>query len=224
MEFSNNFLGGYFTKPINIRRFKTENSFKVNQIKMSKIKDRNILLELKSINPNIDLSNLLNEMKHCDTILQKYNFQDMFDAPDALTARRLLPIYENNTSDLQTPKLVKSDLFQKKKTKLYAQLPSFTPRGNITPGQTLLIKVSLYYPFHWQQHQVLDEAVNPHCKNVLQFHDAQTLQDLKQSFKCENMDSEISGDISENPHKVLGNFKINIGDLMYFVVTDLHNQ
>lgn len=209
MEFSHDFLGGYFSKPINLRRFKTENMYEMQQIKMSKVTNRTILDKLKSINPNADLSNLVNEMRSCEAELQKYDFQNVFDSPDTLGARCLLPIYDTITSDLRTLKVVNSDLYQTKRTKMYAPHPAFTPRGNIVPGQTLLITVSLYYPFHWVNQDV-DEAVIPHCKNAIQFYDTQTLKDLKQGFHCENVDSEISGDISEKLHKPLGwQFEIN---------------
>lgn len=206
MEFSNKVLGCYSSKLINIRQFKTENAYEVNQIKMSKINDRTVHTKLKSINPEIDLSNLENEMKQCDTELQKYNFQDVYDSPDTLNSRCLLPIYDVINSDLKTLKVVKSDLYQTKRTKLYTPLPTFTPRGNIVPGHTLLITISFYYPFHWMRNQAPDEAVIPNCKDVIQFYETQTLEDLKQALKCENINSEISGDISESPHKPLGNF------------------
>lgn len=216
MEFSNNFLGGYFSELINIKRFKTENAFTPqNSIKMSKINDRTILTKLSSINPDIDVSNILNEMNHCKTILEKHNFQEIFDSPDTLSARYLLPIYDNITSDLNTLKITKSDLYQTKRTKLYVPLPTFTPRGNIVPGQTLLITISLYYPFHLINDQLPDEAVIPHCKDAIQFYDTQTLRHLKHAFKCENVDSEISGDISEDPHKPLGNLKFIFIILFY---------
>lgn len=208
MEFSNNFLGGYFSKPINIKRFKTENRFTAEtNIKMSKINDRTILSKLSSINPDVDLSNIRNEMLHCKTILEKHNYQEIFDSPDTINARYLLPIYDNITSDLQTLKVVNSNLYQIKRTKSYVPLPTFTPRGNIVPGQTLLITISLYYPFHLINDQILDDAVIPHCKDSIQFYDTQTLRHLKHAFKCENVDSEISGDISDNPHKPFGNLK-----------------
>lgn len=203
MEFSHNFLGGYFSKPINLRRFQAENTYEVQQIKMSKVTNRTILAKLKSINPDVDLSNLVSEMRSCEAELQKYDFQNVFDSPDTLSARCLLPIYDTITSDLRTLKVVNSDLYQTKRTKMYAPHPTFTPRGNIVPGQTLLITLSLYYPFHWVNQDV-DEAVIPHCKNAIQFYDTQTLKDLIQGFNCENVDSEISGDISEKIHKPLG--------------------
>lgn len=206
MEFSNKVRGCYTSKPINIRRFKTENAYDVNQIRMSKINDRTVHAKLKSINPEIDLSNIENEMKQCETELQKYNFQNVYDSPDTIYSRCLLPIYDEINSDLNSLKVVKSDLYQIKRTKSYTPLPTFTPRGNIVPGHTLLITVSFYYPFHWMRDQTPDEAVIPNCKDVIQFHETQTLEDLKQAFKCENVNSEISGDISESPHKPLGNF------------------
>lgn len=205
MELDDKVLGMYSSKLINIRQFKMENAYKVNQIKMSKISDRTIHTKLKSINPDIDICNLMNEMKMCETELQKYNFQAVYDSPDTITAQRLLPMYETIDSDLKTLKWVKSDVYQTKKTKLYTPLPTFTPRGNIMPGQTLLITVSFYYPFHWLDNQhPNDEAIIPHCKDVLQFYETQTLEDAKQAFTCENVNSEISGDISGNPHKPLG--------------------
>lgn len=204
MEFSNKVLGGYCSKLINLRRFKEENSHTFQPIKLSKITDRVILEKLQSINPSIDVSNLSREMKQFDTELQKYNFQDIFDTPEALSSRGLLPIYRSIDSDLKTLKVSKSDLYQTKRTKLYAPIPSFTPRGYIVPGQTLLITASLYYPFHWQKDQLPDDAVLPYCKEAIQFYDTQTLNNMKQAFKCENVNSEISGDISDNPHKPLG--------------------
>lgn len=207
MEFSQSFLGGYITKPLNIRQFKTENAYTVESIKLSKVNIRSITSKLKSINPYVDLSNLPNEIEHCETQLQKHDFKFLFDSPDSLTTRCLLPVYNEITSDIRTLKPAKSDLYQIKRYKMYTSLPQFTPRGNIIPGQTLLITVSLYYPFHWTKDQIPDEAVTPHCKDTIQFCETQTLRDLKQAFKCENIDSEISGDISENPFKPLGNLE-----------------
>jgi len=204
MEFSDSVLGCYISKPINLRRFKTENAYTVDQIKMSKVNDRLIIEKLKSINPDADLSNLPNDIKKWETELEKYNFQKVYDSPETLSARYLLPIYGTPTSDLQTLKVMKSDFYQTKRTKLYTSLPSFTPRGNILPGKTLLITISMYYPFHWTKYQIPDEAVIPNCKKTIQFYDTQTLQDLKHGFKCENVESEISGDISKSPHKPFG--------------------
>uniref|UniRef100_A0A2S2PMK6 snRNA-activating protein complex subunit 3 n=1 Tax=Schizaphis graminum TaxID=13262 RepID=A0A2S2PMK6_SCHGA len=203
MEFSHSILGCYISKPINLKQFKTENAYTVDQIKMSKITDRIIFEKLRSINPSADLSHLPDDIKTWETELQNYNYQEVFDSPDTLSARYVFPIYGTIRSNLQTLKVMKSDFYQTKKTKLYTPLPSFTPRGNITPGQTLLITISIYYPFHWTKNQIPDEAVIPRCKKTLQFHDAQTLQDLKQAFKCENEETEISGDISKTPHKPL---------------------
>jgi len=207
MEFSDSLLGCYISKPINLRQFKTENAYKVDQVKMSKVSDRLVFEKLKSINPDIDLTDLPEELKKWDEELQKYNFQDVFDSPDVLCARYVFPIYGTTSSNLQTLDVMKSDFYQTKRTKLYTPLPSFTPRGNILPGETLLITISVYYPFNWTQNQVPDEAVIPHCQKSLQFYDTQTLHDLKHAFKCENEDSEISGDISKNPHKPLGKSK-----------------
>lgn len=211
MESSHQLLGGYFSKPIDIRRFKTENTYKINQIKLSKITDRTIITKLKSISPNVDLSNLINEMKQCEAKLQKHNYQEIFDSPDILNARCIPPIYDTVNSDLQILKVVKSDLYQTKRLRLYSPPPIFTPRGFIVPGQTLLITVSLYYPFHWVKDQEQDEAVIPHFNEAIQFYDTQTLHDLKRAFRCVNVDSEISGDISENPHKPLGNLNFKLG-------------
>lgn len=209
MEISNNFSGGYLTKPINIRQFQTENAFKVeNNIKLSKVNNRTILKKMKEICPDADLSNVPSEMERCNAILEKYNFQQLFDSPETINARYILPIYNTVDSDLQTLQVAKSDMYQIKRTKLYTALPPFTPRGNLVAGQNVLITISLYYPFHWAKEQVPDHAVIPHCKCVYQFYDNQTLCDLKNAFKCENVDSEISGDISENPHKPSGNIKL----------------
>lgn len=210
MEFSNNFLGGYCSKLINLRHFKEENAITTRQIKLSKVNNRVILAKLKSINPEVDLSNLLNEMNQCESKLEKHNFQNFFDSPDVICARSLLPIYDTIDSDLETLKVAKSDLYQRKRTKLYTLPPIFTPRGNIIPGKTLLITISFYYPFHWLKDQFPDEAVIPHCKKTIQFYETQTLHDLKRAFQCENVDSEISGDISLDPHKPFGNFKLVI--------------
>jgi hypothetical protein len=208
MEFSTEFVGGYFSKTINIRKFKIDNAFlNIYDVKASKANERCVLEKLKSINPNVDTSKLIEDMKECEIELQKHNYQHIFESPNALSARCLLPIYNSIEGDLHTLKRVKNDLYQKKRTKLYTPLPNFTPRGNITPGQTLLITVSFYYPFHWMKNQDPDEAVIPHCKEVIQFYDTQTLQDLKNGFKCDNSESEISGDISTNPYKPLGNLK-----------------
>lgn len=205
MNISDSILGCYISKPINLRQFKTQNTWKVEQIKMSKINDRVIFEKLKSINSNVDLSNLPNDILNWEEELQKYNFQEVFDSPHTLNARSLLPMYNTpSSSSLQTLKILKSDMYQTKRTKLYTQLPSFTPRGNIVAGQTLLITISLYYPFHWIKNQVPDEALIPCCKTAIQFYDTQTFHDLKRAFKCENVESEISGDISKDPHKPLG--------------------
>lgn len=137
-----------------------------------------------------------------ETELQKYNFQQVFASPDILCARYVHPIYDTS-SNLQTLNVMKSDFYQTKRIKSYTPLPSFTPRGNILPGETLLITVSIYHPFQWAQNNVLSEAIVPHCRKSLQLYDTQTLQDLKRGFKCENEESAISGDISKNPHKPL---------------------
>lgn len=208
MEFSTEFVGGYFSKTIHIRQFKIDNaSINTYDKKRSKVNERCILDKLKSINPNVDTSKLTEDMKHCEIELQKHNYQDFFESPNAISTRCLLPIYTTISGDLHTLDVIKSDLYQNKRTKLYTPLPTFTPRGNITPGQTVLITVSFYYPFHWMRNQDLDDTVFPHCKEVIQFYDAQTLQDVKKGFKCDNSESEISGDISKNPYKPLGNFK-----------------
>ncbi|XP_050434927.1 snRNA-activating protein complex subunit 3-like [Adelges cooleyi] len=201
MEFSNELLGGYSSKLINIRQFKTENAYEMHPIKVSKVTERKIFAKIQSINPNADISSLQNEIKLCEAKLQKLNFQDFFDSPDSLNARCLFPIYDTATGDLQTLKKKKSDLYQTKRTRIYSPLPNFTPRGNIVPGQTVLITISVYHPFHWVSDQDPDEAVIPHCNDSIQFHETQTLRDIKQAIKCGNEDSEISGDISECPHK-----------------------
>lgn len=207
MEFSTNFIGGYFSKTININKFKTDYaSINAYDVRTSKVNERCILDKLKSINPNVDVSKVAEDMKLCETELQKHNFQDLFESPSTVSTRCLLPIYTTIKGDLRTLEVVKSDLYQRKRTKLYTPLPNFTPRGNITPGKTVLITVSFYYPFHWVKNQDPDEAVIPRCKDVIQFYDSQTLVDLKNGFKCENSESEISGDISKNPYKPLGNF------------------
>ncbi|VVC24587.1 snRNA-activating protein complex, subunit 3 [Cinara cedri] len=203
MDISQEFLGGFISKPINIRRFKTENSYTIESVKLSKVNERTIMAKLNSINPNIDLSNLQNELKHCDVKLQKFNFQACFDSCDTLTARCLLPIYGRVTSDIRTPKGSKCDCYQTKRFRLYSKQPPFTPRGNIIPGQTILITVSLYHPFHWAKNQIPDETITPHFNESIQLYDTQTLKDLKQAFKCDNVDSEISGDMSVNPNKPL---------------------
>lgn len=205
MEFTQEFQGGYITKPINIKRFKTENAFTVESVKLSRVNEKTVMAKLKSINPNVDLSNLTDEIRHCEMELEKHNYQNMFDSPDILSARCILPIYDEFTSDIRTLKETKCDFYQTKRSRLYAPQPQFTPRGNIIPGQTLFITVSLYYPFHWAKDQLPDEAITPHCKDSIQFYDTQTLRDIKQVFKCENIDSEISGDISGNPFKPFGN-------------------
>lgn len=210
MEFSDNVFGGYLSKPIKIRQFQTENAFRFEHVKISKVTNRIILQKMKEICPDADLSNVTNEMKCCNAQLQKYNFQDMFYSPETISSRYLLPIYNTINCDLRTLQVAKNDVYQTKRTKLYTALPPFTPRGNIVAAQTLLITISLYYPFHWANNQEPDHAVIPRCKCVFQFHDNQTLHDLKNAFKCENVDSEISGDISENPHKPLGNMKLRI--------------
>ncbi|XP_050522486.1 snRNA-activating protein complex subunit 3 isoform X2 [Daktulosphaira vitifoliae] len=201
MEFSHEFLGGYFSNLINIRRFKSENAHTFDQVKISKVSYRVIIDKLKSINPNMDYSNLQNEMNDCNIKLQKYNFQSFFDSPDCLNARCLFPIYDSADGDLKTHKRSSSDLYQIKRTKIYTPPPVFTPRGNIIPGQTVLITISVYHPFHWIKDQDPDEAVIPHCNDSIQFHESQTLRDVKSAIKCINIDSEISGDISENPFK-----------------------
>lgn len=205
MDFSDKLFGAYISDPINLRRFKMENPHSFHQTKLSKITNRSIIAKVQSINPNLDLSNALDDIKLFEEKLKKYNFQNLFNSPDALNARCLLPIYDTVNNDLQVLKVVKSDLYQTKRIKMYAQPPLFTPRGYIVPGQSLLITVSLYYPFHWAKDQEPDEAVIPHFNEAIQFHDAQTLRDVKQAFRCENENSEISGDISENPNKPFGN-------------------
>jgi len=204
MELRTNFLGGYVSGLINIRQFKEDNSYCAQQLKLSKITERTIIAKLHSINPNIDLSNLVDEMRASKTRLKKHMYHTVFDSPDTLGMRCILPIYDNFSKELRTLDPVKSDLCQAKRIRMYIPSPSFTPRGNIIPGKTLLITVTLYHPFHWMLGQVPDEAVKPHCKNSIQFHDSQTLEDVRKAFVCQNIDSEISGDVSHNPHKPLG--------------------
>jgi len=146
----------------------------------------------------------VNEMRASNTKLKKHMYHEVFDSPDILGSRLILPIYDSTNKDLRILDSVKSDLCQAKRTRMYVPPPSFTPIGNIIPGKTLLITVILYHPFHWLHGQVPDEAVKPHCKTSIQFHDGQTLADVKKAFVCQNIDSEISGDVSQNPHKPLG--------------------
>jgi len=206
MEFSNKFFGAYVTDLINLRQFKERNSFSSKRLKLSKINEHTIITKLQSINPNIDFSNLLDEMKDIQVKIEEHEYHELFDSPDAVVSRNLIPLYSHVYSDLKVPYRVKSDFYQTKKTRMYAPLSNFTPRGSIVPGQTLLITVSIYYPFRWLKGQIQDQAVRPRFKSTYQFFDGQTLEDLKKAFHCDNIDSEISGDISENPHKSSGKF------------------
>ncbi|XP_050438827.1 snRNA-activating protein complex subunit 3-like [Adelges cooleyi] len=201
MECGNELSGGYFSESINIRRFKTENAYEMPPIKVSKVTERKIFAKIQSINPNADIASLREEIKLCEAKLEKLNFQDFFDSPDCLNAQCLLPIYDTDDGDLETLKKPKGDLYQTKRTRMYSPLPKFSPHGIIVPGQTVLISISVYYPFHWASDQNPDEAVIPRFNSVIQFHETQTLRDIKQAIKCENEDSEISGDISESTHK-----------------------
>lgn len=203
MEFATKLLGGYISDLINIRQFKEDHSYCAQQLKLSKITERTIIEKLHSINPNIDLSNLVDEMKASKTKLKKHMYHEVFSSPEILGSRCILPIYGSICSKLQILNHVKSDLCQAKRTRMYVSPPSFTPRGNIIPGKTLLITVILYHPFRWMHGQVPDEAVKPHCKISIQFHESQTLEDVRKAFVCQNLDSEISGDVSDNPHKPL---------------------
>lgn len=112
------------------------------------------------------------------------------------------------SNDLRTYNNKNYKFNKTKKTKLYTSLPSFSPKGNILPGQTVLITISTYHPFYEKKNQISNEQDAPYCKNTIQFYDTQTLQDLKQVFRCKNEKSEISGDISNNIHKPLGKLKI----------------
>lgn len=116
-------------------------------------------------------------------------------------------MYSSSSGDLHTLKNKNHNFHQIKKQKLYTTLPSVSSKGNILPGQTVLITISMYHPFHEKKNQIPNETNVPHCKNNIQFYDTQTLQDLKQAFKCKNEESEISGDISNNIHKPLGKLK-----------------
>jgi len=207
MESSNSILGCYISKTINLRRFKTANAYKEkNKISNAEI-DQKVFETLKSINPDIDLSTLADEVKMWDKELEKYNFQSIYDWPDLLCTSHVVPLYSSSSSDLQTIKNKNHEFNQTKRTKLYTSLPRFSPKGNILPGETLLITISTYHPFHEKKNQIPNETDIPRCKNTIQFYDTQTLQDLKQVFKCKNEESEISGDISNNIHKPLGKLK-----------------
>lgn len=207
MNFSDLILGAYMSQPINIRQFRTENAVQIEScIKTSKITNKTIVSKMKEICPDADLSNVEREMAHCKDLLEKFNFKSLFESPEVINAPRLIPIYKNNDSGLKALQVGKGDIYQTKRTMLYTLPRPFSPRGNIVPGQNLLITTSLYYPFHWATDQAPDQAVIPRCKTVIQFHDNQTLHELKSIFNCENVDSEISGDISEKINKPLGNY------------------
>eukprot|EP00102_Acyrthosiphon_pisum_P026285 XP_016663495.1 PREDICTED: snRNA-activating protein complex subunit 3-like [Acyrthosiphon pisum] len=183
MDSSNSILGCYIFKSINLRRFKTENANK-DQIEISDdISDQKVFEKLKSINPDIDLSTIADDVKNWDEELDKYNFQEIYDSPDLLCTSLVVPMY----SPLIKNKNHKFN--QTKKTKLYTSLPTFSPKA--------------YHPFHEKKNQIPNETDIPCCKNTIQFYDTQTLQDLKQVFKCKNEESEISGDVSNNIHKPL---------------------
>jgi len=190
------------TDLINIRQFKEKNSYSVQKLKLSKIKERTIVAKLQSINPNIDLSHIEDEMKANQVKAQKDIYCDVYSSSDMTNARYLLPIYnEIDESLLQVLEPAKIDLCQYKRGKMYTPLPKFTPRGYIIPGETLLITISIYYSFHWFRGQFPDEAVRPHCEVSIQLYDSQTLYDVRHAFRCSNVNTEISGDISDVPHK-----------------------
>lgn len=207
MDFSDQILGAYVSQPINLRQYRTEHAIQnASRIKASKITSKTIISKMKRICPDADLSNVGKEMAHCNTLLQKFNFKSLFESPEIINSPRLLSIYKDSDSDLNTLQVVKTDIYQTKRTMLYTLPHTFSPRGNIVPGKNLLISTSLYFPFHWATDQDPDHAVIPRCRSVNQFHDNQTLYDLKSIFNCENVDSEISGDISENINKPFGNY------------------
>jgi len=106
MDSSNSILGCYISKSINIRRFKTENANK-DQIEilddMSAV-DQKVFEILRSINPDIDLSTLADDVKKWDKELEKYNFKEVYDSPDLLCTSYIPPMHGSTSGDLRTLK------------------------------------------------------------------------------------------------------------------------
>lgn len=74
MDSSNSILGCNISKSISLRHFKTENANK-DQIEIpDDVIDQKVFEKLKSINPDIDLSTLADDVKKWDEELEKYNF------------------------------------------------------------------------------------------------------------------------------------------------------
>jgi len=201
MEFSTRFLNGYISDLINIREFREGNSYSTQQLKFPEITERSVPEELHSIDPNIELSKLANEMKESNARLEKHISKDVFTSSDTLGSQCVLPICDKK---LQTLDSVKSDLCQAKRTRMCAPPPSWTPRGNTDTDQTLLITVTFYHPFEWLHKRVRGENVRPHGKDSIQFHDGQTLRAVRRAFVCQNIERDISGDVGHNPHKPFG--------------------
>lgn len=208
MEHTTNLCGAYITDLINIKQFKETNSHSVHKLKLSKIKESTIVAKLHLINPKIDLSNIVAEMKANNDKAKENIYRDVYASSSMTNARYVLPIYDKITSHLQVLEPTKIDMCQYKRGKMYSSPPKFTPRGHIIPGENLLITISMYYSFHWFQGQFPDEAIRPHCEVSIQFYDNQTLDDVRHAFKCANINTEISGDVSESPYKPFGKYNL----------------
>jgi len=200
MDLITNFIGDDTSDLIILRKFKElGNSYSAQQLELSKINKHTIIEKVHSINPHIDLSTLLEKMKGS----AKYKKKDMFASLDMLGLPCVLPIYKNVGSNLQILDPAKSDFCHAKRTRMNAPSPSFIPKRNIVPDQCLLITVSLYDSHN---SMYLDEVsiaqLNWRCSS--QFHDGQTLADVRRAFVCQTMDNEFSGDVSHNPDKLLG--------------------
>jgi len=191
MASSTHAMGDSVSGLINIRKFKEQgNPNSVKEPELSKITERAVIENIQSINPMIELSFVLGKMnvtrQHIDRNF-RFTSMDMLDSPC------VVPDNNSDGTKLDTPdEKMKKDLSQVK------------PSGNIVPSRALLITVIFDRPDDGLYTQGTKIGDRPHLKDSIQFHDGQTLADVRRALVCQNMNRQIGGDVGQNPHKSLG--------------------
>jgi len=197
MASSTHFIGDYFTGIISIRKFKEgKNLNSVIQPELPQIIERTVNKTLHSINPNINFSNLVDKMKDD----REANFkQDVLDLPC------VVPMYVDDTELKILDETMKNDLSQIMPTIMNTPPPSFIPIENVVPSEPLLITMTFYHPYDWLMTHGTNKGVKPNWKDSIQFHDGQTLADVRRAFVCKSMKINTDGNVGQqNPHKLLG--------------------
>jgi len=189
MASSTHAMGDSVSGLINIRKFKEQgNPNSVKQPETSKI--TLVVESIQSINPMIDLSFALGKMdvtrQHIDDTHTK-----IFSL-DILQSSCRISVYSDNMRFKTPDEKMKKDLSQVK------------PNGNIVPNRALLITVTFDRPDDGLYTQGTNIGDRPHLKDSIQFHDGQTLADVRRALVCHNMNREIGGDVGQNPHKSFG--------------------